>query len=134
MREIKFRAYQKSQGNKNMYYWSSSNGDDGFWDMVGVFNGFMIMQYTGLKDKNGVEIYEGDILKADRVDSENKEWIGVVEHNNFGGLCLYYNKYRSNIDKSLQTPIQDPQNAIWVQEKCEVIGNIYENPELLNNK
>lgn len=72
---------------------------------------FKLMQYTGLKDKNGVEIYEGDIIysKCKEFDIDD---IQVVEYKNgcfTVGLGLLY--------ESLDI--------------CEVIGNIYENPELL---
>lgn len=136
MREIKFRVWDKTNkcfaledsfvigNNGTVYLWKSDNS-------LTCIKKFEINQFTGLLDKQGVKIYEGDILRADRLDSENKEWLGVVKHNSYGGLCLYYNKYISNTDKTLQTPIQDPQNAIWIKQHCEVIGNIYENSELI---
>lgn len=69
-----------------------------------------IGQYTGLKDKNGVEIYEGSIVRFYPYGSER---IGLVEFLNggwkFGGFDLMY----------------------FGSERIEVIGNIYENPELV---
>lgn len=66
------------------------------------------MQYTGLKDKNGVEIYEGDL---------------VVENGSFGPYQVEYYKNGFYLGDFL--------HSNWNAEDVEVIGNIYENPELL---
>ena len=76
------------------------------------FDDLKIMQYTGLKDKNGKEIYEGDIVYC-----HNTKNTYVVERKVFegyeGALCVGYEFETAH------------------QENLEVIGNIYENPELL---
>lgn len=139
-REIKFRAWDKIQ--KEMLF--SSTGEypdfrsdtqhikivhDGvlFADApdMGYYGGgdwsyldgeFEIMEYTGLKDKNGREIYEGDLLKDDAGIGE-VEW--VQEHCAFMIFTRepsFY--YHMESDGQLKV--------------SEVIGNIYENPELLH--
>ena len=78
---------------------------------------YPLMQYTGLKDKNGVEIYEGDIIKYDfnelnyRIEFLNAEFIARRFYENIENL------YPTEFDYG---------------KECEVIGNIYENKELLN--
>lgn len=84
----------------------------------------ILMQYTGLKDKNGVEIYEGDIMRGD--DNYEPEIYGEfnVHQVRFGEMVdtrygWYLEDYRAAMSRS-------------TFEEFEVIGNIYENPELLN--
>lgn len=78
---------------------------------------YILMQCTGLKDKNGELIYEGDIVKAD-----NTSFQVTFEVLNGGFICRHLhgticssNKYFDSLQNS------------------EIIGNIYENPELLEN-
>lgn len=76
-----------------------------------------LMQYTGLKDKNGVEIYEGDIVRENGEFGEDDRY--VVEYE-FNGFWL---KGRGDNEFDFGNP-----------DNMEVIGNIWENPELLEAK
>jgi len=124
MREIKFRAWDKKR--KRMYQVNDIDGliqntwvcpkgsDDGNWE-----DEVELMQYIGLKDKNGKEIYEGDILKLD-------SWAGLQKVDFIdGAFCLMSargnNGYSSDIHYIHHAGI--PQ--------ATVMGNIYENPEFL---
>lgn len=130
MREIKFRAFDKKvkrmftptmldfhhtvreQGMVNVWHQHSQVSDDGEWK---DHENIELMQFTGLKDKNGVEIYENDILS---LVYGSINMIGYVKLEDSGEWILYKDKgnylsVHSNIDR------------------IKIIGNIHENPELL---
>ncbi|MEI5991413.1 hypothetical protein A5881_002948 [Enterococcus termitis] len=82
-----------------------------------------LMQYTGLKDKNGVEIYEGDILRR-KYKSIN---YSNVEHT------IEYAVFRDNTGAwRVKNPNKTLTNVLEIRKAVEVIGNIHANPELLN--
>jgi uncharacterized phage protein (TIGR01671 family) len=111
MREIKFRAWCGTEvSSPFMQYSEQAERLDWFFTDIGECK--ELMQYTGLKDKNGVEIYEGDIMTADK-NSINSYIVKYV-NNNF---------ILSNRRNTLSS-------VLYFKER-EVIGNIYENQELL---
>ena len=124
MREIKFRAWD----NKEKRWCSDfSISNIGSFMRLGISqrtDDIIIQQFTGLLDKNGKEIYEGDIIKIpDDWDEYGMNAGEVYEiFFNEGGFRLKP-KYRKGA------------RGIWLEdtEKLEVIGNIFENPELITN-
>lgn len=133
MREIKFRVWN-TETNKmiikvkemGVFALKSIYSIDEFL-VVPTDEKYPLMQYTGLKDKNDVEIYEGDILKYPYVRSSSVNYtieIGVIEWSdeycgfiidevqNIGGFCGIESKHMNEL---------------------EVIGNIYEHSNLLDN-
>jgi hypothetical protein len=107
MREIKFRQWLDRW--HKMHYGIGMVKQDGHWGGPPSVNFTIdpIMQFTGLKDKNGKEIYEGDIITE-------RKYQAVVEWD----------------EKSLQFNCHGMLDG----KNYEVIGNIYENPELLEGK
>ena len=108
MREIKFRAWDID--GKQMIPWCDLKYDVTFEEVFD--NEFLeVNQYTGLKDKNGVEIYEGDI-----VDFWGRKFLVVYNLGGFG--CFGLNDAWHPLGDTIYRP-------------TTVIGNRYENPELL---
>lgn len=117
MRDIKFRAW--SPDKKQMTYLESEYVSEGlYYHEKGTH---ILMQYTGLKDKNGKEIYEGDVVC--HVIDEIVETIGGYPR---------YEKEGEIITVTIPGFYQ-MQDDIDLSE-TEVIGNIYENPELLTER
>ena len=81
-------------------------------------------QFTGLYDKNGKEIYEGDILMCigQREDNKRRKYLRKVLFKN-GSFCMSVPEY--NVDSTLYSHVVNGK-LNW-----EVIGNIYDNPELM---
>ncbi len=105
MRIIKFRQWTGDRFS----YWGFSKPDAS--DFVSpIDQEFESQQYTELKDKNGIEIYEGDICSFDDQIPREVFWIGGGFHTNTTRISPY-----------------------WASE-LEVIGNIYEDPELLEDE
>jgi uncharacterized phage protein (TIGR01671 family) len=115
-REIKFRFYDKT--DKRMKYF------DSIWNMPDPSYDFDdIQQFTGLLDKNGVDIYEGDIVRSGK------------EYNYYTGLnSEIYGGRLYEIKNNGWRFYIEPHSLYDIDFKdLEVIGNIYENPELLKN-
>lgn len=132
MREIKFRAWLKLEeiliedvveisftyeGSPHVIRYEKNNTE--FPEVREP--DFIPMQFTGLKDKNGKEIYEGDILKKESVGHFFEVRFGVDDQGFFGYFGHSYGTKSNTIFSYSGNP------------SFEIIGNIYQNPELIQN-
>ena len=160
MREIKFRAWLKEKKeivnveeidfmNKVINYIENDYENNRQEIKGAYFENIVLMQYTGLKDKNNKEIYEGDILL-----SSNENGIFLISIN-FGDsniedsnilTCFqikiektlagsqyleYFNNNLIELINKYNIPLEEYNNEKYISDGWWILGNIYENPELL---
>ena len=140
MREIKFRAWDKKEKTMILFGSAETSSTSGFWgdgvdnykiqfEREGETNGYNhddfnesaavdLMQYTGLKDKNGVEIYEGDKISYPTKNHLRKGRVSMKD--GIFGITVYARDVRDE---------QIPLFKFIRKHGVEVIGNIYENQE-----
>ena len=109
--------------SRSMVSLKIENASEWYW-----FKEVVLMQSTGLKDKNGVEIYEGDIVQSTWYDVDNNPYKKKGEITFVG--AQYVIVYDSQFDVETGEITYDAHSLTYAED-AEVIGNIYENPELL---
>jgi len=146
-KEIKFRAIDKH--NKKVYFFTLEDIDV-FKEAVGVdfdWGDFILMQFTGLSDKNGKEIYEGDIVLYEDTESEYVDvGIGVdmkvaeMGANSFFPVEFRNGSFGIKVKDSELLPndwysmeqFANETSAKEMGDGMEIIGNIYQDKDLLN--
>ena len=124
MRKIKFRAWHKEEKiigevlgidilHKEIFF---SNEDVDCYEHTD-FKDIELMQYTGLKDKNNKEVYEGDIVK--------------LRANHGIGVIKYYDEWGAFVVEYIKPRPLTVLGMNYYKEDIEILGNIYKNPELI---
>lgn len=147
MREIKFRAWmiEKNLMLHNVHLFYDTLGDEEHgnkWEPVSSFgqvvekpDEYIVEQFTGVRDRNGKEIFEGDIISVEedfmktikQIDGKSV-WV-VVFDEDWHAVVFQYPKKVELVGGEIGHA-QNVLNPRW-SEKIEVIGNVHENPELI---
>ena len=131
MREIEFRAWDKKYECMDDYGFYIRSDGRVFEPASTIYNTpntqieevkdrYILMQYTGLKDKNGNKIFEGDILKGVNGSINGEPW-------KFGPYIIEYEHEKSGFNVPFWGTEEDYDGTHWF----EVVGNIHDNPEMV---
>ena len=115
MRELKFRAWDDSDKEKGAYMLGPYDLNDSIFNYPDI-RSLKLMQFTGLKDKNGIDIYEGDVVRP------------FGDQGSLAQIIFFAPSFK------LATKLNNGSYNLWnyYEDEIEIVGNIYQNPELIN--
>ncbi|EGO5058298.1 hypothetical protein H7564_000193 [Enterococcus faecalis] len=125
MRDVAVLHFTKGGKVNSIEYWKTPSELKSY-----HVRNLVLMQSTGLKDKNGVEIFEGDVVKVTDGESEEDSYISIVKNYSNEGYPAFDIEYPPtyHYDSNVLSAIM-----CNVFETIEVIGNVYEDGDLLND-
>ena len=125
MRDVAVLHFTKGGKVNSIEYWKTPSELKSY-----HVRNLVLMQSTGLRDKNGVEIFEGDVVKVTDGESEEDSYISIVKNYSNEGYPAFDIEYPPtyHYDSNVLSAIM-----CNVFETIEVIGNIYEDGDLLND-
>lgn len=140
-RDIEFRIWADNQFYYKCLVGNTNNIEDNNWtcpmvwledkkEWVNCDNG-VIQQYTGLKDKNGKKIFEGDIIDIHQTVNGYNQF--VIEYDKYKFSARYYNQDKKQTGSWYGYDLDELFEINESEKEIEVIGNIYENKELLGD-
>lgn len=128
MREIKFRCWNAAA--EAMQSWDDMREHGNIYQLIDQPGSYPLMQYTGLTDRNGVEIYEGDVVQWGHID-------GYIERSGARVAFVDMSDPTRGLVFNATKPVPHKfkignfMYACETEKAMEVIGNIHESPELL---
>ena len=145
-RVIRFRAWDKNEKRMgyldylwNDHWYSTPSHKDGggvaIWDNTNIVmdrKDIVLMQFTGLLDKNGKEVFKGDVVAHDaRIIHQSGLWKSEVYFEN--GCFQVKCDMVAHLDNEFHIGTVKKNLGLWNMDYIEILGNIYENPELLTH-
>ena len=135
-REIKFRAFDDGKMIYQNQTIMTDNTDQLWYFFKNIRKDAVIMQFTGLIDKNGKEIFEGDIVfNSNRtlitMNEDKRLYLVKWQEGEYNNEETWLQKKPGFVFEKIITDGKKYMDLIFSQEQIEVVGNVFENPELL---